>query len=334
MQSRRDGYWTSGSVLIALSVLAAAAISFAPRIAGAQSVPDSEMFDPAKVIAGIQISHDACRDMEARQTAVWVIVEGKGYCLRYYAAGLSQKGENPLVAAWMPGDVMGGPKGVGHQQGIGVASMIEQSKSLSDKYGVPWVFIARPGSYGSAGKNYDIRHKPLEAKLVAAEIDALKLRYRIGHWALGGHSGGGTLAAEFLARRHDLTCVVLSSAAAAYRERLKQRGFKKRLKIDVFFDPFDALDNVPKQPDRRVFMLADPRETNIPFPSQKLYFDALKARGHAVWMAVLKKAPPPKYHSLVDFGEAATGMCANGTQTDIILQTLQNMPQQSSRVMN
>jgi hypothetical protein len=73
----------------------------------AQSVPDNEMFDPANVINGIQIAPSACEDMERRQTAVWVSVDGRGYCLRYYAAGLTPNGPNPLVAAWMSGDVMG-----------------------------------------------------------------------------------------------------------------------------------------------------------------------------------------------------------------------------------
>lgn len=316
------------------TLLIMATVAFSTCMAMAHSKSDDEMFDPARVIAGIRTDPASCEEMEARHTAVWVNVEGNGYCLRYYAAGLDLIGENAVVAAWMPGDVMGGPKSVGHQQGIGVASMISQSKSLSERYGVPWIFLARPGSYGSAGKHYDIRHKPLEAKLVAAQIDALKARYHIGRWALGGHSGGGTLAAEFLSRRNDIQCAVLSSAAAAYRERLKQRGFTGRLKTEVFFDPYDALDRIPIQADRRIFVLADPRETNIPFSTQKLYFDGLKSRGHAAWMLALKKAPAPKYHSLVDFGEAATGMCAKGMETSVILQTLQAMPPQSERITN
>ena len=80
----------------------------------AQSLPDDEMFDPVKVISGIQITPSACEDMERRQTAVWVSIDGRGYCLRYYAAGLKLDGPNPLVAAWMSGDIMGGPNGVRH----------------------------------------------------------------------------------------------------------------------------------------------------------------------------------------------------------------------------
>lgn len=170
--------------------------------------------------------------------------------------------------------------------------------------------------------------------MVAAAIDALKLRYHIGRWVLAGHSGGGTLAAEFLARRDDLQCVVLSSPAAAYRERLKKRGWVSRLRNEVFFDPYDSLKQIPDQPTRRIFLIADPRDTNIPFSTQELYFDGLKSHGHAAQLVPLTKAQGPTYHSLVDFGEAATGMCASGASTDVILQTLRAMPAQSNRISN
>lgn len=300
----------------------------------AQSRQDDEMFDPVKVISGTQISPAACKDMEARQTAVWVSVEGAGYCLRYYAAGLKADGQNPLAVVWMPGDVMGGPKGVRHQAGLGVAAMIEQSQGQFGRYGVPFIFLARPGTYGSAGKHYDVRHTPLEAKLMAFAIDTLKSRYHIGRWVLGGHSGGGTLAAEFLAQRNDLQCVILSSPAAAYRARLRARGWVSRLKTEVFFDPYDSLNQIPDQPARRIFLISDPRDSNIPFSTQELYFNGLKSHGHAAWLVPLTKARGPTYHSLVDFGQAAEGMCANGLATDVILQTLRAMPTQSDRISN
>jgi pimeloyl-ACP methyl ester carboxylesterase len=300
----------------------------------AQSLPDAGTFDPVSVINGIEITPSACEEMERRQTAVRVRVDGRGYCLRYYAAGLRLDGPNPLVAAWMSGDVMGGPKGVAHQQGLGVASMIEQSATLSNRYAVPYVFLARPGTYGSAGKHYEVRHTPLEARLVEAQIDALKARYHIDRWVLGGHSGGGTLAAEFLARRDDIRCAVLSSPAAAYRARLERRGLVQRLKTEVFFDPYDSIDRISEQPGERILLIADPRDTNIPFSTQKLYFDGLKKRGLNAWLIPLQKAPAPTYHSLVDFGETATGMCASGATTDSILEKLHEMPQQSERISN
>ena len=318
--------------LISLIVIANSFLMSSEALA--QSQPDDEMFDPVKVINGTQISLEACKEMEARQTAVWVSVESEGYCLRYYAAGLKADGPNPLAVAWMPGDVMGGPKGVRHQAGLGVAAMIEQSQEQFSRYGVPFIFLGRPGTYGSAGKHYDIRHTPLEAKLMASAIDTLKSRYHISRWVLGGHSGGGTLAAEFLAQRRDLQCVVLSSPAAAYRARLKARGWVSRLKTEVFFDPYDSLIQIPDQPARRIFLISDPRDSNIPFSTQELYFNGLKLHGHAAWLVPLRKARGPTYHGLVDFGQAAEGMCASGMATDVMLQTLRAMPMQSDRISN
>ena len=321
-------------IAILMSLISGASAFLMSSAALAQSRPDDEMFDPVKVISGTQIPPEHCKEMEARQTAVWVSVESNGYCLRYYAAGLKADGQNPLAMVWMPGDVMGGPKGVRHQAGLGVAAMIEQSQEQFGRYGVPFVFLARPGTYGSAGKHYDIRHTPLEAKLMASAIDTLKSRYQIGRWVLGGHSGGGTLAAEFLARRNDLQCVVLSSPAAAYRARLKARGWVSRLKTEVFFDPYDSLNQIPDQSERRIFLISDPRDSNIPFSTQQLYFNGLKSHGHAAWLVPLTKARGPTYHSLVDFGQAAEGMCARGLATDVMLQTLQAMPMQSDRISN
>ena len=306
----------------------------APTAAHAQSRPDNEMFDPVKVINGMQIAPSTCEEMNQRQTAVWVHVDGQGYCLRYYAAGLNPGGPNPLVAAWMPGDVMGGSKSVGHQKGLGVTSMIEQSRTLASRHGAPYIFLARPGTYGSAGKHYDVRHTPLEARLVEAQIGALKARYHIDRWVFGGHSGGGTLAAELLARRSDIQCAVPFLPAAAYRARLEKRGFVNRLKTEVFFDPYNSIDRIPEQPGRRIFLIADPRDTNIPFSTQQLYVDGLKKRRLEAWLLPLQKAHAPKYHSLVDFGETATGMCASGATTNSILQKLNDMPQQSDRLSN
>ena len=108
----------------------------------------------------------------------------------------------------------------------------------------------------------------------------------------------------------------------------------QRLKTEVFFDPYNSIDRIPSQSGRRIFLIADPRDTNIPFSTQELYFDALKRRGLDAWLVPLQKAPKPKYHSLVDFGETATGMCANGATTDSILEKLRDMPQQSDRISN
>lgn len=321
----------------AAGVLGVVALLSGAGAASAQSSAGGEAFDPVAVVDGIVIDRTTCADLERRETAVWVEVDGHGACLRYYAAGLvPAPGPNPIVAAWLNGDVLG-PKGKNadkRQKGFGPAAMIEQERRLSWRFGVPFVFLGRPGTYGSAGKHHTMRGRPLEARLVDAQLDALKARYGIRSWSLGGHSGGGTLVAELLARRSDIRCAAISSGASAYRAYLEARGLIERGETLTRFDPFTSLDQVPTDAARRIFVIGDPRESNVPFSAQTHYFDGLRARGHAAWLVPLERATDPRHHDLVDFGEVATGLCAAGASTDEIVRTLDAMPDQRPRQTN
>ena len=100
------------------------------------------------------------------------------------------------------------------------------------------------------------------------------------------------------------------------------------------FDPYDSMDRIPADPARRIFVIGDPRETNVPFATQRLYFDGLVARHHAAWLVPLQRARDARHHDLVDFGEVATGMCAAGAPTQGILDTLDAMPEPPARLTN
>ncbi|TWA66852.1 hypothetical protein FBZ84_106196 [Azospirillum baldaniorum] len=326
-----------GAAFAFLAGFALAMSTVAATDAHAQSQPSAERFSNAAVTGGVTITRKACAALEAQDTAAWVEVDGRGECLRYYAAGLRPApGPNPIAAAWMHGDIMGTkPTSVGHQEGLGVAAMIDQERALAERFGIPFLFLARPGAYGSSGRFWTTRHTPREAALMNALLDVLKARYGVTAWALGGHSAGGTLTAEFLARRHDLRCAVISSGAPAYRAYLEARGLRTLLaRPQGWFDPAASLDRIPPDPGRRVFVIGDPRETNIPFDTQRGYFDALTARGHAAWLVPLERAPAPRHHSLVDFGETALGLCGSGADSGHILATLKAMPDQRDRISN
>lgn len=322
---------------IAAIVWGAALFAAATQGVRAQSIPEPRNFDPAAVVAGIAIDRPTCAALERAETALWVEVDGRGSCLRYYAAGLAAAPRpNPIAMLWLNGDVLG-PKGNDadkRQKGFGPVEMVALERRLSSRFGVPSLFLARPGTYGSAGKHYAVRGRPLEARLVAAAIDALKRRYHVDAWALAGHSGGGTLAAQMLAERDDLRCVVLSSGASAYRAYAEARGLLKPGAPLPRFDPYAALDRIKPAPSRRIFVIGDPRETNVPFTTQTLYFQGLVARGHAARLIPLSRAIDARHHDLVDYAETANGLCATGASTDAIVTTLTSMPAPSPRLSN
>jgi hypothetical protein len=57
--------------------------------------------------------------------------------------------------------------------------MVERERQLSGRYHVPFVFLARPGAYGSAGYHPTTTSTKMEADLVAAQIAAITARYGI-----------------------------------------------------------------------------------------------------------------------------------------------------------
>ena len=313
------------------------AVVVAAGPSSAQSVPETAHFDPVAVVEGITIDDKSCAALEARHTAIRVDAGGTTACLRYFAAGLQPApGPNPTVMVWLNGDVLGpnGRNAERRQSGFGPVDMVALEERLSVRFAIPSIFLARPGTYGSAGKHYVMRGRPIEADLVAAALDALKSRYRIGNFALAGHSGGGTLVAEMLARRSDLECAVISSGAAAYRAYLEARGLLKPDDRLTRFDPLDSLQEVPADPQRRIFVIGDPRETNVPFSAQALYFERLAGRGHAAWLVPLERARDPRHHDLVDFAEVANGMCAGGAGTEQIIESLRSLPEPPPRLSN
>lgn len=318
-------------------LVAAACLLFNPSLPFAQSTSSEGDFDPVAVVNGIEISRADCAKLEADNTAIWVDVGGRTACIRYYAAGLKPAPESNRVAAvWMNGDVLGpsGRNADRRQSGFGPQHMIELEQRLSSRFEVPSIYLGRPGTYGSAGKHYTTRGRPIEAQLINAALDGIKSRYKIQAYALGGHSGGGTLVAEMLARRNDLQCAVISSGASAYRAYLEARGLIRPGEALSRFDPYDSLDRVPESRARRVFVIGDPRETNVHFSAQQLYFQGLKERGHAAWLIPLERARDSRHHDLVDFGETANWMCASGASTDRIIATLQNLPEPAPRPSN
>ncbi len=318
-------------------IFVTALISALPALSFAQSVPEKEQFDPVAVVNGIKISRSQCAALAKNDTAIWVEADGRAACIRYYAVGLkSAPGSNPIAAIWMNGDVLG-PSGTNadkRQKGFGPTEMVALERKLSGRFGVPSIFLARPGTYGSSGKHYTTRGGPIEASLINAALNGIKKRYRIHSWALAGHSGGGTLVAEMLARRNDLLCAVISSGASAYRAYREARGLTKPGEPLTRFDPYTSLDKIPADPKRRIFVIGDPRETNIPFSTQKLYYEGLVARGLVAWLVPLERAIDSRHHDLVDFAELANGMCAAGAGTNEIIQALKTMPEPPRRRTN
>lgn len=314
---------------LAFAVLAASTSS-----AFSQSISNGEMFDPEIAAKGITYSRETCADPEKQETAVWVETGGASYCLRYYAAGL-KAGRNPIAALWLHGDIMGAHESPPNKRlkGLGVDAMIEQEQKLSKRFGIPFIFFGRPGSYASAGRHYTMRERNVEADIVTAGVDALKKKYGIEKWAFGGHSGGGVLVADMLNHRSDIACAVISSAPGAFRDYLATYD-SPDTNNPVVLNPIASVKTIPTDPKRRVFVLADPRDTNVKFAVHQRYIDALESQHVSVQFLPLEKALAPDFHDMIDVAETTMGKCATGEPDAAIIKVVQDMPSQEKRKTN
>ncbi len=248
---------------------------------------------------------------------VWTVVDGTGDCVRYFKSLL---GHQPGGAAFifLHGDYLGGTRMRGNLRVVGnyanqtPTRLINQANALAKEAGRPYFLIARPGVFGSSGDHAQ-RRRPREPLLVTAALDQLKARYNIGTWHISGQSGGGTMAAALITLRSDIDCVGIASGGTAIKVRARELGFSTdSTGYDDPYDPVDHISKISRSPAPRVFVVSDPRDTDVSFSSQSYYVAQLTKAGLNP-THILAEARPPNYHGLDQVAIKAVRLCARGT---------------------
>ena len=180
--------------------------------------------------------------------SVWVTIDGIGDCIRYYASGI-EAGPNAKAMVFLHGDRIAGTRARNDMRSLGnykrtsPDDLQRQVDRWSEAAGIPFIFLARPGTYGSSGDHAQ-RRRPREIALVAAAFDAIAAKHSIERFGIAGQSGGGLLTATLLAGRQDIDCAALSSAASSIRTRML--ALNMRVDATGYFDSVDASVNLPE----------------------------------------------------------------------------------------
>lgn len=184
-----------------------------------------------------------------------------------------------------------------------------------DLAGMPWIFVARPGTYGSSG-DHRKRREPVEFHALNAALDALMQRHRIDRLVIVGHSGGATAGAALLTMgRTRVACAVLTSGAFGLLERARFLGQSRGDRSDTtgstsFYDPLDHVDGIVRDPARRIILVGSREDRNTPFALQQRFADAVARAGHRVEI-FSHAGEPPTYHDLTDgIGLRTAAQCA------------------------
>ncbi|MEO8021416.1 hypothetical protein [Polaromonas sp.] len=276
-----------------------------------------DAFTNEAVVRGVKATAAQCASVP---NAVWAQPEGaSGECLRYWHAGLKE-GANPRVLFFFSGDLLVQDTVVDKTYaGTTPARIQAVVDTVPQRFGVPYIFIGRPGTFGSSGAHKERRRAP-EARLVSAAIDEIKRRHGIEEVAVAGLSGGGHVVASLLGYRSDVVCAVPTSAVSSPGLRMKLRGWS----VDATgysdsYEPMDHLDKARMNPGLRVFVLGDPADTNVPWAVQTALADRLRSLGVKAEV-VQAEAVGPERHVIVSSALLIGALCTLNQTTEQIQQ--------------
>jgi predicted esterase len=299
--------------LFPLALLALAQTACAHRGGVPQPQPQLPALAPGG--ATLQWNQPAVRaNCPDRTGYLWVQPAEGPACIRYFAS--SDIDDARLAIVQFSGD----RDGVMNQAPTRIPGNTEALRMLDaqrsrDRAGVPWIFMARPGTYGSSG-DHRKRRELAEFHALDAALDALMQRHRIERIVILGHSGGATAGAALLTLgRTRIACAVLTSGAYGLLERARRLGQSRDGRSDTtgsmqFYDPLDHIDGIARDPLRRIVLVGNRDDRNTPFDLQERFADAVAKAGHRVEVQT-HAAEPPQNHDLTDrIGLKTASLCA------------------------
>ena len=299
---------------------AAHAQSIAPTTA---SKFETEPFSGAELLRGKRITQAECAALPG---AVWAAVDQQGECIRYYHSTAGGSGSEVVVffsAEVASTNARGEVKPYDFYVKRTPAALQERIAGTSRTLRMPYLYLGRPGSYGSSGE-YAKRRTPREIDLISAALDAIKSRHGYTRLHFAGYSEGGHAAAALLARRTDLGCVVLASSLVSVRSRLAEAGLDQDVTGNKHpVDPIALVDQVAKRPGLRIIVVTDSDDVVISARSQTAYVRRASAAGLPV-QQIFAAATDPGAHDLWRAGLLVATDCARGVKDDAIVSKYQN----------
>lgn len=312
---------------ILLFLFASAVAYTAPPIHAAEGrvefSPEGE-FSEAAIRRGVKATKTRC---EGLPNAVWVSTPDHGEeCLKYWTAGFPGRLAGRVAGraiVFFHGDVWLGP-GKTSKDYLRTSewSIQRDAEKWSSRLGAPYVFFGRPGAFGSSGDHMQ-RRREGESILISAALDQHKDRLKIQEFVIAGQSGGGHVTSALLTRRADIVCAVPTSAPSSPRVCWLIKGLKKDTTgYGDSYEPAEHLGNARVHEKLRVFVLGDPDDSNVVWPSQTVMADRLQAKGIPV-ETLLGKGSGPQNHSLSGLSDSArivASWCYQDLSTEEILR--------------
>jgi pimeloyl-ACP methyl ester carboxylesterase len=252
--------------------------------------------------------------------AVWADAgESGSECLRYWKAGFPDGGSRRAIV-YFAGDVwLGAGRVEKAYLGTSIEGLRRSAAIWAKNLEAPYIFFARPGTFGSSGDHMQ-RRRVAESKLITAALDRLKEKLKIDEFVVVGQSGGGHVVSSLLTWRDDIVCAVPTSAVSSPRIRWRMKGATRDATgYSDSYEPAERLDKRLAHPKLRVFVLGNPEDTNVVWPAQQIMADKARRGGHRSGGAA-RRRDRARAPFVAGFGRVVAGWCYHDISTGEIVR--------------
>ncbi|MES2999731.1 MAG: hypothetical protein V4787_03500 [Pseudomonadota bacterium] len=295
---------------------------FTPRVVEKTGPPvdieDARRLSEQALRNGVRATKEQC---ERLNNGIWAATDnGETACLRYWAAGVGATAPATRAIVYFSGDVWSAGRAVPAYVATSDDVLAKAAAGWAGRLGLPYIFLARPGTYGSSGDHME-RRRPAESRLVSAALDVLKARLNISEFVVVGFSGGGHVTSALVTLRSDIVCAVPGGASSSPRMRLEL----KRWTTDAtgYGDSYEPVQHLRKDgthPRLRIFVVGDPRDEEGLWPSQIVMAQIAREKGIASEVIEVKGSAPDFHTGQGEIVRLVAGWCGNDVSTQEIVR--------------
>ena len=282
----------------------------------------AEIIPLDSMVRGISSSPAQCAAIE---TAVWVSVANRGFCMRYYLSTAGGQGAWPVV--YLSGDKLGTVDLKTRRIKVSKTAKDEDTRNfqrnadqLSRLANGPAIYLARVGIDGSSG-HHSIRRSVLELYVTHAALNAIKQKYQLDGFHLVGQSGGSAILGGLLALRNDIGCAVPGAGRLAF---LKQRS-RPADPLLLHIDPSQAIPAIARN-GARIIVVTDPADQTVQVQHQSTFVQQMRRHGAPIEQ-LLVQATDEKRHGVSAYARQAVAACSQGQNTQRIAQDVATLVQ-------
>jgi dienelactone hydrolase len=284
----------------------------------------AEIFKKEDLLRGITITHAQC---DATAQTLWLNVDGRDFCVRYYLSTAGGEGSRPIVI--LQGDQLGKLNlrtlswiDTTEAKDMDTEDIVRSADLVSKLSRTTAIYLGRIGVDGTSG-NHVARGSQLELDLMGAALDALKQRLGFEGFHIVGQSGGSKLAAALVGLRRDIGCAVLGSGRFDAPEAPKSKDPARS-----YFDSSDHIPQLVQNRSVRLYLVTDKADKRVPVAHQSGFVDKLKRAGRQVPQYFVE-ATDDLHHGVFGYAQLVAAGCILERPDDEIARALQTLVKRS-----